>query len=291
MDEMESADISVIIPVHNEEENILGVIREVKQVCPRSEILVVDDGSSDRTLALLSEAKGIVLIKHPYRKGNGAAVKTGIRNARGKVIVTMDGDGQHDPADIPSLVEEIGLYDMVVGARSSQSEVEFHRRIANILYNALASYLSGFAIKDLTSGFRAIRANIAKRFAYLLPNSFSYPSTITLALIKAGYSLKYVSILTKRRQGRSKIKILKDGLLFIIIMLKISTLFNPLKVFLPISLFLFLPGFFYGLYRIIILKSHITLPIVLSVSIGAIIFVLGLISEQIALLRLEKIDE
>jgi glycosyltransferase involved in cell wall biosynthesis len=228
------------------------------------------------------------VVRHPYNKGNGAAIKTGIRNAQGDVLVMMDADGQHDPADIGRLVAPIGEYDMVVGARQGADQ-QWHRRLANGLYNLLATYLAGFPILDLTSGFRAIRRDLALSFCYLLPNTFSYPTTLTLAVIRAGYSLKYEPIRVQRRVGKSKIKLLRDGVRFLVIMTRIATVFSPLKIFLPVGLAVFLPGFIYAIYKLIVHRPW-TLPIVISVSVGTLIVMLGLISEQIALLRMGQID-
>lgn len=282
--------LSIILPAYNEAQIVGQVVTDIRQRyadVDDVEILVIDDGSTDATDEA-AMAAGARVIRHPYNKGNGAAVKTGIRAAQGEILVTMDADGQHDPADIERLVAPIGEYDMVVGARQGTDQ-QRHRRLANTLYNLLASYLAGFPVRDLTSGFRAVRKNLALGFCYLLPNTFSYPTTLTLAVIKAGYSLKYEPIRVERRIGTSKIRLLQDGVRFLLIMIKIITLFSPLKVFLPVGLAVFLPGFFYAIYKLIIHRPW-TLPIVISVSVGTLIVMLGLISEQIALLRMGQID-
>ncbi len=282
--------LSIILPAHNEAQVVGQIVKSIRQHYPDAnevEVLVIDDGSTDGTGDAAASA-GARVIRHPYNKGNGAAVKTGIRAAQGDILVMMDADGQHDPVDIERLAASIGEYDMVVGARQGTDQ-QWHRRLANTLYNLLASYLAGFPIRDLTSGFRAIRKDLALSFCYLLPNTFSYPTTLTLAVIKAGYSLKYEPIRVEKRIGKSKIKLLRDGVRFLLIMIKIITLFSPLKVFLPVGLAVFLPGFFYAIYKLIIHRPW-TLPIVISVSVGTLIVMLGLISEQIALLRMGQID-
>jgi len=282
--------LSIILPAYNEAEVIGEVVAGIRRLYPdpgEVEVLVVDDGSTDGT-SEAAAAAGARVVRHPYNKGNGAAIKTGIRNARGDVLVMMDADGQHDPADIARLTAPIGEYDMVVGARQGTDQ-QWHRRLANGLYNLLATYLAGFPIRDLTSGFRAIRRDLALSFCYLLPNTFSYPTTLTLAVIRAGYSLKYEPIRVRKRVGKSKIKLLRDGLRFLVIMTRIATVFSPLKVFLPVGLAVFLPGSVYAIYKLIVHRPW-TLPIVISVSVGTLIVMLGLISEQIALLRMQGID-
>jgi glycosyltransferase involved in cell wall biosynthesis len=253
------------------------------------EILVVDDGSEDRT-AEEAKKNNVRLIHHPYNIGNGAAVKTGIRHACGKVIVLMDGDGQHNPDDISCLLEFIPEYDMVVGARTPKSESALHRNLANKVYNMLAGYLTRIKILDLTSGFRAIKTDLAKRFVYLLPNTFSYPTTITLSMLRAGFSVKYVPIKASRRVGTSKIHIFRDGVEFILIMLKVATLFSPLRVFIPISIVSILLGLVYGAYMILV-HTHFSNMILFLLITGVLVFHLGLIAEQIAMLRLERSEE
>jgi glycosyltransferase involved in cell wall biosynthesis len=290
VDGRDTMKLSIVLPAYNEAEVIGQVIAGIRQLHPDSEeveVLVVDDGSTDDT-AELATAAGARVIRHPYNKGNGAAIKTGIRSAQGDILVLMDADGQHDPTEIERVSAPVGEYDMVVGAREGADQ-RLHRRLANTLYNLLATYLTGFPIRDLTSGFRAIRRDLALSFCYLLPNTFSYPTTLTLAVVRAGYSLRYEPIRVRKRVGRSKIRLLRDGMRFLLIMIRIITVFSPLKVFLPVGLAVFMPGFLYAIYRLIIHRPW-TLPIVISVSIGTLIVMLGLISEQIALLRMSQID-
>lgn len=284
-------EISVIIPVYNEEAVIVSVVDQVHHILGSLghsyEVIVVDDGSDDGTAACARES-GARIISHPYNIGNGAAIKTGIRSARGRVLVMLDGDGQHHPDAIPRLLEKLGPYDMVVGARTSGSATDFHRDVANRIFSWLATYVSGQKIEDLTSGFRAIKADIARHFVCLLPNSFSYPTTITLAMIRSGYSLAYVPVRTTRRIGKSKIQPLKDGSRFLLIILKITTLFSPLKVFMPISILMFLVGLGYGLYKIFVLSERYGPTSAMLLSTSVVVFLIGLVSEQIAQLRFER---
>ena len=276
---------TVIIPAYNEATSIGSVVEGVKRFLDDvDEILVIDDGSTDETAMLAKEA-GARVISRPYNIGNGAAVKVGLRNAKGDIVITMDGDGQHTPSDIPRLLEHVGSYDMVVGARGWDGS--FHRNIANKVYNLLASYVTGMKIKDLTSGMRVIKADIAKRYIYLLPNSFSYPTTITLSMLKSGHSVCYVPIKVRKRVGKSKVNILKDGVRFLLIIGKITTLFSPFKIFLPVSGIFFIGGLVYYWYAYLTGTRFPNLPIFMIIS-GVIIFMMGLIAEQIAQMRLDR---
>jgi glycosyltransferase involved in cell wall biosynthesis len=285
--------VSVVIPAYNEEQAIRQVVSDVRQVLTscghEHEILVISDGSTDQTAAEAT-AGGATVLERPYNIGNGAAVKHGIRQASGDVILLMDGDGQHNPADIPRLLQQIDRYEMVVGARVAESDTELHRDMANGLYNRLASYVVGYKVKDLTSGFRAIKAKVAKKIVYLLPNGFSYPSTSTVVLFRSGYSVSYVPIKTAARLGQSKIRLLRDGLGFLFILLRIAVMFVPMRIFLPLSAVIFFPGFFYAIYRLALGRSW-TLPIVISITAGLVIFALGLISAQISLLRMDRSED
>lgn len=292
-DNFENASVSLIIPAYNECESIgrlLDKSIEVMKGLGRPwEIIVVDDGSSDRTLDVIKN-KEIKTIAHPYNIGNGAAVKTGIRHAIGEIIVTMDGDAQHNPEDIPRLIAQIGPYDMVVAARTNGFAQNKHRTLANRSYNLLASYMTHFVIKDLTSGFRAIKASVLKRFTYLIPNTFSYPTTLTLSLLRAGYSLKYEPIVSSERAGKSKIKLLSDGIRFVLIIFKIATFFSPLKIFLPFSWLFFALGL--ANYAHSYFTAHrLTNMSVICFIAGFLFFLLGLISEQIAQLRFDRSEE
>lgn len=249
------------------------------------EIIVVDDGSTDDT-ARLPQYAGSHLIRHPYNIGNGAAIKTGIRAAKGEVLVFMDGDGQHDPADIPRLLEHMDRYDMVVGARGHGQQASWGRRVMNGLFNRLASYVTGFPIKDLTSGFRALRAETARELLPLLPNGYSWPTTSTLVLLRSGLSVTYVPVNVRpRRHGRSRIRPVRDGVRFFMIILKICTLYSPFRIFLPVSGGMFLLGLI-NYAHTYFTAGRFTNMSALLFSAAVIIFMMGLISEQISQISL-----
>ncbi len=280
--------ISIVLPAKNESAAIGQTIECIKQLSIAHEIIVVNDGSTDSTQAVAEHA-GATVITHPYSKGNGAAIKTGARTATGDVIIFMDADGQHDPQDIPKLLEKINEgYDLVVGARQKGSQASLGRGVANALYNNLATYMTEQKVEDLTSGFRAVHADKFREFLYLLPNGFSYPTTSTMAFFRAGYSVTYVPIHAAKRIGKSHIQPLKDGVRFFLIIFKIATLFSPLKMFLPISVILFMMGT--GWYGYTLYEFHRFTNMSALLYTGSImIFLMGLISEQItALMYKEK---
>ncbi|HUR71511.1 MAG TPA: glycosyltransferase family 2 protein [Candidatus Limnocylindrales bacterium] len=280
---------SVIIPIFNEAENLKKLIGRIRAIeLPDSEILVVDDGSCDGS-AEIAMAAGANVVRHPYNIGNGAAIKSGMRAAKGKFIVLMDGDGQHKPEDIPKLLADADVFHMVVGARAKGSRLRMHRNLANMVYNLLASYVTHFKVEDLTSGFRAMRRRDALRFIDLLPNTFSYPTTLTLAFLRSGLTIKYVPIQTLYRAGQSKISLVTDGIRFLLIITKIATLFAPFRIFLPVSVFFFLGGIGNYIYTYVT-QNRFTNMSVFALTTSVIIFMLGLISEQIALLRMERQD-
>ena len=280
-------EISIVIPVFNEASNLATLVGKIHDLqLARSEIIIVDDGSTDGGADIALNA-GASVIRHPYNIGNGAAVKAGIRAARGKFILLMDGDGQHKPEDIAKLLSEAGKYHMVVGARAKGSKLRFHRYAANQLYNLLASYVTRFRVQDLTSGFRVLSRRDALSFIDLLPNTFSYPTTLTLAFLRSGLTVKYVPIQTLYRAGQSKISLVTDGIRFLLIITKIATLFSPFRVFLPVSVFFFLAGL--GNYiHTYATQGRFTNMSVFMFTTAVIIFMLGLVSEQIALLRMER---
>jgi glycosyltransferase involved in cell wall biosynthesis len=292
---MESKSVSLVIPAYNEEKAIAGslenIIKFMKENFSDFEIIVVNDASTDNTARIVSGFEGISLVTHPYNKGNGSSVRTGIRNAKKEFVVMMDADGQHDISDIKNIVGFLGTYDCVVGARTSTSESSVHRNIANSIYNRLASYVTNLKIEDLTSGYRGFRTSVIKKFLYMFPNGFSYPTTSTMAVIKAGYNIKYCPIHAKKRIGKSKIRLLRDGFRFLLIIVKIAILFSPLKIFLPVSIAFALSGIAHMLYKIFVIGARYTQFSVFLISVGVIIFLIGLLSEQIATLRYDKVEE
>jgi len=279
--------ISVIIPAYNEAQAVGDLVSKIVELYPEFEVLVINDGSTDDTSAVAKDA-GAKVHNHPYNIGNGAAVKSGIRHAKGEILVFMDGDGQHDPKDISLLTKHIPNYDMVVGARSKKDQTSLGRALGNKIYNWLASYVAKFDIQDLTSGFRAIKSDIAQQFLYLLPNSYSYPATLTLAVLRTGRALKYVPIKVKvRKAGKSNIKFFKDGVRFFMIIVKICTLFSPFRIFLPVSFIMFCLGLSYYIYTFLA-SGRFTNMGALLFTTSIIIFMMGLISEQICQMRFER---
>jgi glycosyltransferase involved in cell wall biosynthesis len=279
---------SVILPAHNEAAGVGEVVAGLKATAKWHEILVVDDGSTDTT-GDVARAAGACVIRHPYRKGNGAAVKTGIRRASGDCILIIDADGQHRAEDAVGLVARLGEYDLVVGARTGRTHATPQRRLGNAMLNALAGYLSGYPISDLTSGFRAARRAPLVEFLHLLPNGFSTPTTTTLAFLKAGYSVAFVETSARLRAGESKIHLASDGAKFVLIVLRIITIFSPLRIFVPFSAAALAVGVGYGIWTIAT-QSHVTNSSVLLIVLGVVFFLVGLISEQIASLRFENHD-
>lgn len=280
----EFGDLSIVIPAKNEASSVGAILRQLKTRFPLAQILVVDDGSSDDT-ANVATANGAEVISHPYSKGNGAAIKSGARHANGDLIIFMDGDSQHRPEDIPRLLAKLDEgYDMVVGARvSRKSQAGLHRAAANGFYNRFATWMTGHDVLDLTSGFRVVRANLFKRFLYLLPNGFSYPTTITMAFFRSGYSVAYEPIEVDRRIGKSHIRLWRDGVRFLLIIFKIGTLFSPLKLFLPISLSFFVTGLCYYAYTYLISARFTNMSALLFIT-SVLVFLIGLVSEQITAL-------
>jgi glycosyltransferase involved in cell wall biosynthesis len=275
----EAGDVSVVIPAFDEEEGIAGVVQGMLSSAPWREVLVVDDGSTDETAARAAAA-GARVVRHPYNKGNGAAVKTGVREALGSVVLLMDADGQHSPADAAALIAPIGVHDMVIGARSSRDQA-WTRALGNSVFKSVASWLTGRPIPDLTSGFRAARRERLIEILHLLPNGFSYPTTSCLALLKAGHNVAFVPIKAHRRVGRSKIRAFQDGTRFLLIIFKIVTLYSPLRIFFPIAAASLAVGCAYGVWNVL---AHGKIPMgaALLIQLAVVVFLFGLISEQIA---------
>jgi len=279
--------VSVVIPAKNEAQGLQGLLPRLTAIEEVDEIIVVDDGSTDETAAVCDN-NAVKRVAHPYSKGNGASIKSGARAATGDVIVFMDGDGQHRPEEIPSLLDKYCEgYDLLVGARSSDGQANWFRGVANSIYNKFASWMSGHRILDLTSGFRVVNAEKFREFLYLLPNGFSYPTTSTMAFLRSGYSVGFASIDVKKRIGKSHINLLKDGLKFFLIIFKVATLYSPLKLFSLVSLALFFSGFSYYLYTFIEYNRFTNMGLALVLS-SILVFLIGLISEQISTLFYKK---
>jgi glycosyltransferase involved in cell wall biosynthesis len=274
-----------VIPAFNEGASVAEVVTSLSGVGPWHEIIVVDDGSTDDTGTRARDA-GASVVRHPYNKGNGAAVKTGIRQATGEFVLIVDADGQHQPADARRLVSQLGEFDLVVGARSSATQASSARLIGNTALNRLAGYLTGRPIPDLTSGFRAARREYLREFIHLLPNGFSTPTTTTLAFIRAGYNVTFEPVEAKPRVGKSKIRLARDGVKFFLILLRVITIFSPFRVFLPISLASFLVGILYALWNLVA-DGKLPNGAVLLLLFSVVVFLVGLVSEQISALRTE----
>jgi glycosyltransferase involved in cell wall biosynthesis len=284
--------LTIVMPARNESANLPNLLRELDAVLAAlplafCETIVVDDGSSDDTAALAA-AHGARVAQHPESLGNGAAVKRGIREARGDWILLLDGDGQHPPDAIPAMLELAERHDMVVGSRGGKGGSS-HRNLANRVYNRLASYVSGRRIPDLTSGFRLVRADVAKDLVWLLPNTFSYPTTITMSMLRGGWSVAFHPIVVRQRRGKSHIRLLADGSRFLMIILRIATMFAPMRVFLPLSAFVAVLGMVWYLHTWL-QDGRFTNMAVLLFSQATVLFALGLISEQVAALRFQRLS-
>lgn len=276
---------TVLVPAFNEVAAVGTLVGALLKEASWREVLVVDDGSTDGTGEAAALA-GARVVRHPYNKGNGAAVKTGLRHAVGTYVLIVDADGQHQPHDALRLVSHLDEYELVVGARSSDSQASWSRRLGNSALNRIASYLTGQPIPDLTSGFRAAKRECMLEFVHLLPNGFSTPTTSTMAFIRAGYSIRFEPIVAAQRVGSSKIRLGSDGARFLLILLKVITIFSPLRLFVPISAAMFAVGAAYALWTIAT-QSHITNSSVLLVLLSVVILLIGLVSEQISSLRAE----
>jgi glycosyltransferase involved in cell wall biosynthesis len=271
------------MPARNEAAALGDLLPRLRAAQPNAEIIVVNDGSTDATPEVCARYGARMLI-HPYSMGNGASVKTGARAAKGEILVFMDADGQHREGDVAALLKKLDeRYDMAVGARSWTSQASVHRGLANVIYNRLASWVVEKPVLDLTSGMRAARAAKFRKFRHLLPNGFSYPTTITMSFFRAGYTVGYVPITANKRNGKSHVRILKDGMRFFVIIFKVCTLYSPLKIFLPISAFFFLTGLGYYLYTFFTSHRFTNMSALLFIT-SVLVFLIGLVSEQITLL-------
>jgi glycosyltransferase involved in cell wall biosynthesis len=284
--------ISIILPAKNEADSLKSLLPRLRNSYPDAQILVVNDGSTDDTVEICTQ-NTVEVVSHVYSMGNGAAIKTGARNASGDILVFMDADGQHDPTDINRLVEKLDAgFDMAVGARQADTHASLTRRMGNSIYNKLASWMTGYPIEDLTSGFRAARARHFKRFLYLLPNKFSYPTTITMAFFRSGLPVAYVPIQATNRRvdSKSHIRLFHDGFRFFIIILKIGALFSPMRFFLPISALLLTVGISYYGYTYINFGRLTNMSTILILS-SLFTFLIGIVSEQISALHYKDIEE
>lgn len=282
--------LSIVMPCLNEAENLEALLPALKQVQPDAEILVIDDGSTDGSVSIC-EQNNVRVISHPHPLGNGAAIKTGARNALGETIVFMDADGQHKPEDIQRLLDKMDEgYKMVVGARHSKSHASKKRLLGNTLFNKLASFMTGQKIEDLTSGFRAVKAKHFKKFLYLLPNGFSYPTTSTMAFFRSALPVAYIPIHAGKREGKSKIRLVKDGLRFFVIILKVGALFSPMRLFLPISAACFLLGFLNHINTFVASGTFSNGSLLLYVA-SVFIFLMGILSEQVSSLHYRNTDK
>lgn len=280
----DSTSVSIVIPAYNEEESAAQVMDEIKKVVAADthdyEIIVVDDGSTDNTSQVL-KAAGVRVIRHPVNRGYGATLKTGIRHASGDIVVITDADGTYPNEQIPAIVGLMGHYDMVVGARTgSKVSIPLVRRPAKWALGALANYLSGSKIPDLNSGLRAFRKDVAMHFFNILPDGFSFTTTITLAMLCNGYAVHNHPIDYFKRGGKSKISPIKDTLNFVNLIVRTIMYFNPLKVFLPVSLFLFLVGIASLVYDVWVVRN-LGDKTVLALSFALLVGMLGMLADLI----------
>lgn len=290
MNPTDYSSVSIVIPAKNEAGGLAQLLPQLTASCAGAQILVVNDGSTDDTATVCAQ-HGVQCVTLQTSLGNGGAIKTGARAAKNEILLFMDADGQHKPEDIPRLLAKLAEgYDMVVGARSRNSQAGLHRATANGLYNRLASWMVNQKVEDLTSGFRAVKADKFRRFLYLLPNGFSYPTTITMSFFRAGYQIAYVPIHAPKRIGKSHLRIWRDGVRFLLIMFRIATLYSPLKLFFPLSLAFFCSGMAYSVYTLVDLHRFTNMGALLLIT-AMLVFLIGLVSEQITMLNYRDSDK
>lgn len=284
--------ISVIIPAFNEENGIELVLKKLTSFLPSSEyeVIVIDDGSSDRTAEVVRKFPSVRLLQHPNNRGYGASLKTGIRASKGSGVIFFDADGQHDQNDIPKLCAYLDKYDMIVGTRGKDSHAPLFRKPGKKVLGLLANFLSATPIPDLNSGLRAFQRKVIIRYLHLLPQGFSASTTSTMVMLNRGYNVKWVPIKVEKRVGKSSVKQLRDGTQTILLMIRLSALFSPLKLFFPLSWISFLFGFFWGLYYWV-KTNDLSMLAVLFMLTGLIIFFFGIVCDQIACQRLERFEE
>lgn len=283
-DNQSASNVSIILPAKNESASLQTLLPLLRQQQPEAQIIVVNDGSNDNTDEICREI-GVEIIKHPYSMGNGAAIKSGARAAKNDILVFMDADGQHAPEDIVRLLAKlVEGYDMVIGARHFKTQASLSRGWANAAFNWIASIMTGYRILDLTSGFRAVRTSYFRKFIYLLPNGFSYPTTITMAFLRSGLAVTYVPIEARQREGKSHISMLKDGIRFFIIILKVGTLFSPMRLFFPVSAAFFVLGIGYYAYTYATVGRFTNMSALLFIY-SVLTFLIGIVSEQISALH------
>lgn len=282
--------LSIVLPAKNEAQNLSSLLPKLSSMFADAEIIVVNDGSTDNTRTICEQI-GVKTINNPYSKGNGAAIKSGARAATREFLVFMDADGQHRPEDIPRLLEKLlDGYDMVVGARDKNAQASIARAVANSIYNRFASWMVKHSILDLTSGFRIVRTNKFRKFLSILPNGFSYPTTITMAFFRSGLSVGYLPIETQKREGKSHIRIIQDGVRFFLVIFKIGVLFSPLRVFFRVSVLFFVTAVCYYLYTYTTMGRFTNMSIILFIT-SVLVFLIGLISEQITMLLYQNTSE
>lgn len=291
--EEEKIDLSIIVPAYNEETGLDSVLKKLVPVAREHNwpTIVVDDGSDDGTADVARKYEYCTLIQQPYNKGYGAAIKTGVRQVNTEFIMMIDSDGQHNPDDIPKLLNEADKYDMIIGERQKDSQFQLKRRPGKKILSMTANFLSGVNIPDLNCGFRLIRLSAFKEFLHIYPNGFSISTTSTIAFLQGAYSVKWVPITTLERVGRkSNVSMVKDGLATIMLIVRAVTLFNPLKVFLPASFFVFMFGLLWASYGVMVFGRFPNIAIVIMI-FGFLLFFFGILADLISMIRRKSPDE